>query len=196
MPIDLCSSVNKISNYAFGSGFLNTLFGSALSIAFVIALIMILLIMIMYPAKSGTSLLIIVKLFIYMFMFGLLVVFLHDGVLKYTLQEKTEDDSNVSIMKGTTLGGRDAVYGNYNSINPTPGVYSNSSVPYTQSSAQNTSLNEDINNTEKLLSAPAVVVVKSKPNTDLYEGSIIGGSVKQTLKGTHPPQININPFDR
>jgi len=185
MPIDLCSSVNKISNYTFGSGFLNTIFGSSLSVAFVVSIIMILLIMMMYPAKSGTSLLIIVKLFIYMFMFTLLIVFLHDGVLKYAMKENVESETDSSFIKNTATMGGDVVYHNYNNINPAAGAYS-----------KPTTINDDIETTEKMLSTPAVVVKNKQPASTTYEGSIIGGAVKQTLTGSHPPKTNINPFDR
>jgi hypothetical protein len=122
MPIDLCGSINKTSQWAFGSPILNSIFGSSVFVAIVIAFIMILLIMVMYPAKSGTSLGIVVKMFIYMLFGSLLIVFLHDGVIKAQYSEQQDDEAAAAFMRNTTMEGRqyDPSYGStYKQISPT-----------------------------------------------------------------------------
>lgn len=87
MPIDLYGSIKKTSQWAFGSPFLNGVLSSTVVVAIMISLIMIFIIMIMYPAKSGTPFSIVAKMFVYMFFSTMLVVFLHDSVLKYMIEE-------------------------------------------------------------------------------------------------------------
>jgi hypothetical protein len=84
---------------------------------------MVILIMVMYPAKKGTPFSIVAKLFIYMMFSSLLVVFLHDGVIKYMYDEERESQLSESFMQNVTFDGRnrDAVYGqSYQTISPSP----------------------------------------------------------------------------
>jgi hypothetical protein len=121
MPIDLYNSLKNTSQWAFGSPLLNSILGSSLFVAIFIALFMVLLIMIMYPAKSGTSLSVVFKMFIYMFMGTLLVVFLHDGVIKYMIREEIENKQYEEVVNNATKFGGDAdpVYGSsYKIIQP------------------------------------------------------------------------------
>lgn len=115
MPVDLCSSVNSISQYAFGSGFLNSLLGSALSVAFIIAMTMVLLIMFLYPAKKGTPFKTVFKMFVYMFLISLLVIFAHDSI-NQTAQQAQQKHKEVSEIF-RSVNDRDPVYGNYESVN-------------------------------------------------------------------------------
>ncbi len=121
MPIDLYSTAKKTSQWAFGSPFLNKILGSSLFVAGVVALLMVLLIMVMYPAKTGTSFSIVVKMFIYMFFGSLLVIFLHDGVVRYIMEDERQNLAADSFMQNATQGGReyDPSYGSlYKPINP------------------------------------------------------------------------------
>jgi septal ring-binding cell division protein DamX len=123
MPVDLYSSLKKTSQWAFGSPFLNSILGSSFFVAVTVALIMILIIMIMYPAKSGTPFSIVFKMFIYMLCVTLIVVFLHDGVIKYMMEAEQENNTDTNFMRNTTMEGRamDPSYGSsYKTINPTP----------------------------------------------------------------------------
>ena len=99
MAIDLYSTLKNTSQWAFGSTILNGILSSSIFVAFVIAMIMVLLIMLMYPAKSGTSFSVVCKLFVYMFLGSLLVLFLHDGVLTYMLKEEYSNNSTDSLMQ-------------------------------------------------------------------------------------------------
>lgn len=119
MPIDLYGSLKKSSQWAFGSPLLNSILSSSIFVAGVIALIMVLLITVMYPAKKGTPFSIVAKMFVYMFFGTLLVIFLHDSVLKFMLEEERAAVESESFMKNTTIEDRDPVYGSlYTPIKP------------------------------------------------------------------------------
>jgi hypothetical protein len=136
MPIDLYSSLRGASQWAFGSPLLNNILGSSLFVAIVVALLMILLIMFMYPAKPGTSFAVIAKMFVYMFFSSLLVIFLHDGVIKYMMEEESAALDADDFMQNTTMRGRlaDPAYGGlYKTISPQNNVPPDTSqIPSTQ----------------------------------------------------------------
>lgn len=106
MPIEWSSATKKTHQWALGSPFLNKILSSSLFVAGVIALLMILLIMVMYPAKSGTSFTVVLKMFVYMFFGSLLVVFLHDGVIKYMMEEDKNEQQSLEFMQNMTQSGR------------------------------------------------------------------------------------------
>lgn len=106
MPVDINSSIKQASQWAFGSSFLNSVLSNSFFVAVLIALIMVILIMFMYPAKSGTSMLVLVKLFVYMLLGTVLVVFLHDSVIKYTIEEEEVRRSRQELFSGVTPDGR------------------------------------------------------------------------------------------
>ena len=108
MPIDLYDSLKGASQWAFGSPILNSILGSSIFVAIAIALLMILLIMFMYPAKAGTPFSVVIKIFIYMFFGTLLIVFLHDNVLKYITEEELSAKESGYFMQNTTINGRSA----------------------------------------------------------------------------------------
>jgi hypothetical protein len=145
MPIDLYSSIKKTSQWAFGSPVLNGILGSSIFVSIAIALLMCLLIMIMYPAKSGTPFSIVAKMFVYMTFGSLLIIFLHDGVLKYMLEEEEEAKQAEYFMQNTTMEGRvaDPAYGAmYKTISPTSQPINSQSVsqPVSQPVQQDTIL--------------------------------------------------------
>ncbi len=106
MPIDLGSSMKSASEWAFGSALLNSILSSSIFVAIVIALLMMLIVMFMYPAKSGTPFTIVAKMFVYMFFGTLLVIFLHDGVVKYMMEENFSARDAEAFMQNTTMQGR------------------------------------------------------------------------------------------
>lgn len=106
MPIDLLSSSKSVSKWAFGSPFLNKVLGSSMFVAGSVAFLMIILIMIMYPAKSGTSFTVVLKMFVYMFFGSLLVIFLHDGVVRYITEESHNEKQAEAFMQNITQTGR------------------------------------------------------------------------------------------
>jgi hypothetical protein len=120
MPLDLGSTVKKTGSFVFGNKLLNKFLGSGLFLAGIIAITMILLVMIMYPAKSGSSFFIVFKMFLYMFGLSVILIFLHDSVLKFHIEEEKEQRDAEDILQNTTIAGRqnDVVYGGYPSISP------------------------------------------------------------------------------
>lgn len=90
MPIDLNYSLNTVGDQAFGNNIISNTLGSILSCALILAIIAILLIMFIYPAKSGTSLVTVVKIFIYMFAASAVILFVHDGIQRRRWREEEE----------------------------------------------------------------------------------------------------------
>lgn len=141
MPIDFFSSLKGASNWAVGSPLLNNILGSSIFVAIVVSLIMMLLVMFMYPAKAGTPFSIVAKMFIYMFFGSLLVIFLHDGIIKYTMEEEFTTRDSDAFMQNTTMQGRtsDPSYADlYKTVAPvaqpvlSPPIVQSSSIPVTQ----------------------------------------------------------------
>jgi len=114
MPIDLLSSIKKTSQWTFSSPTLNYILGSSFFVAIIIALLMIILIMILYPAQKNTPFSVVCKLFIYMFFGSMLVVFLHDGVIKTMYEEEQLSKEHDSLMSGVDVVNADVVY----NVNP------------------------------------------------------------------------------
>lgn len=105
--IDLLSSFKKTSQFAFSSPIINGLLGSSLFLGAIIAVIMILIIMVLYPAKPGTPFSIVCKMFIYMFLSSVLLIFIHDGIIKYMHDEQNRDQDSESFMRGIEPGNKD-----------------------------------------------------------------------------------------
>ena len=127
MPIDFNSSITQLSKKTFGNTFLSGLLGNTISISFVISLVIILIIMMMYPAKSGTKFTIFAKMMIYIYFSVLLLVFLHDSIVKYKVKENLERDIDEDNINSIT-GGDNIIYGT-NRINP---VSNTQQVPQTR----------------------------------------------------------------
>lgn len=170
MPIDLLSSIRKTSHWAFGSPILNSILGSSIFVALAIAIIMILIIMFMYPAKSGTPFSIVGKMFIYMFFITLMVIFLHDGVIKYMFEDELSDKAGDDIMQGTTMLNKNVVYNNTPTINP---------------NIQPMSLQPIQQQSQPIQQQP----IKPLPIVSYVEGG--GGGV---LRAKPAPQIQKNPY--
>lgn len=165
MSIDLYESIDGMSKWAFGNNFLNKILGSSLAIAIVISFIMVLLIMFIYPAKQGTSFVVVLKLFVYMFFSSLLVIFLHDGILKYTIKEDVVEGGNNSFTS-RIIGGSDSdpTYAMYN-IKPVTPV---ASVEPKPSEKRKELLNNMVSNTDTVDSIKgAYESTTIKPNKNI-----------------------------
>ena len=90
MPINFDESLTSLSQWAFGSPFLNQILGNSVLLSTVISLIVLLLIMFIYPAKQGTGPSVLFQIFIYVFLSTNLLIMLHDGITKY--KKQTSDD--------------------------------------------------------------------------------------------------------
>ena len=177
MPIDLFSSINCISNYTFGNDLLNSLFGSTITVALIISFIMILLVMLMYPAKSGTSIKIVLKMFIYMTIFSTLILFLYKSINKYRWDDEHNDKISSDIMRGVNISDRDIVYGVNNLINP--------------KIVDESKIKKELEEVGQQLN----VNISPTKNTDnYYNGSIIEVNNNSNLIGDKPPSSNKNPY--
>ena len=172
MPIDLYSSIKKASQWAFGSPLLNGILGSSLFVAGVIALLMVLIVMFMYPAKSGTPFSVVIKMFVYMVCGSLLIIFLHDGVIKYMMEEEYSDKDSEEFMRNTTMQGRlaDPAYAQmYKPIQP------NTLTPPAQP------------NTQAQPNTPAPPVQPTPPAQLNISDTITGGGTLEGAKAKKPP---------
>jgi hypothetical protein len=103
MTIELLACTRQVNKYASDSIGLNKLLSHTGILALMISLLMVLIIMVFYPAKPGTSFYILVKIFVYMFTGTLLLVFLHDGILK-DQYENTAHDLDLNDMVTNVTG--------------------------------------------------------------------------------------------
>lgn len=103
MTIELLACTRQVNKYASDSIGLNKLLSHTGILALMISLLMVLIIMVFYPAKPGTSFYILVKIFLYMFTGTLLLVFLHDGILK-DQYENTAHDLDLNDMVTNVTG--------------------------------------------------------------------------------------------
>ncbi len=190
MPIDLYSSIKKTSQWAFGSTILNNILGSSIFVSLIIALIMVLLIMIMYPAKSGTPFSVIAKMFIYMLFSSMLVIFLHDGVIKYMFEEELQEQKDDAIITGGTSG--DLVYGAAHTL-VNPNSHNTTNNNQVNSHRYRINPNEDHEALSPIASPTSAKSAKGGEEiTSIAEGgSVTGGKVFTGLKVIHQP---INPF--
>ncbi len=101
MPIDVSDSLRKTSHYVFSSSILGSLLGSPIPLALTVSLILVIIIMLIYPAKTGTGFGVICKIFIYSFLINMALFYLHDGILRYTIDEKYRKNDD------DTFGGSD-----------------------------------------------------------------------------------------
>jgi len=184
MPVDLCGCMRDMSNRAFGSPILNSILGSSIFLAILIAFIMIILIMVMYPAKKGTPFTVIAKMFLYMTFSSLLVIFLHDGVIKFMAEEERELQLSEAFMRNITEEGRsrDPVYGNvYRPINPVPPQLPPQPQPVQPSPPP---------------PQPETQPVPVKGGTDMVISAVEGGAITggRVLRGPAPPRYTANPY--
>lgn len=197
MPIDLYTSLKKTSQWAFGSPILNSVLGSSVFMSIAIALLMIVLIMVMYPAKSGTGFSVIFKMFVYMTFGSLLLVFLHDCVLKYMIEEERHAIDAEDLMRNTTDEGKenDPVYGSYSKVSPGITGGTNIGITIGAGSGNNqTSLDSML--AQPASPPPATVInigtpVVEQPTSGGYDGTTILGGRLPTIK---PPMPRRNPF--
>lgn len=187
MPIDLHSSLNGVSEYVFGNSVLKTMLGGSISVAFVIAIIIMLIIMVMYPAKRDTPASTLIKMFIYIFLASMTLIFMHDSILKHNINEHDKQLSNDSIMRNATIGGMDVVYGSsYETIKPSHHT-DNQSMQHNHSQEREDNIQEELKS--------VTVGKKSNEPQDEYTGmSIVNGKTNKVLGGATPPKRPANKY--
>lgn len=129
MPIDFLSTTNSLQS-AVESSWANTIFGGTVSTAVMISLLFVLLIMVMYPAKSGTSFWIVIKMWLYSLVAVGVLLFLHDGVLQAKLRKEHQDGLNeISVQPSReAYGAADPAYSSFidqNGVKATPDISNN-----------------------------------------------------------------------
>lgn len=90
MPFDFGEGLSTVNKYIFEGSILGPSFGNGFIVGAIIAFAMLLIVMIMYPAKSGTSVVVLFKMLFYMTIASVSILFLHDGVVSKKYQKKIE----------------------------------------------------------------------------------------------------------
>jgi len=98
MPIDLNSSLENVSNLAFGNNILNYIFGNLVLVSVIISIISIIILLIILPVKKTTYK--IFKSFMYIFFATTLMIFLHNGVNKNKNLELNHKSQGDIVMGG------------------------------------------------------------------------------------------------
>lgn len=80
MPIELSDSLKSTCGWSFSSPGFNRLFKGKISTACLMTVFVIILIMIIYPCKKDTSILVLLKLAVYVFVANFAILFIHDCV--------------------------------------------------------------------------------------------------------------------
>jgi len=97
MPIELSDSLKSTCGWSFSSSGFNRLFKGKISTACLMTVFVIILIMIIYPCKKDTSILVLLKLAVYVFVANFAILFIHDCVTynSYALGGDDRDANNL-----------------------------------------------------------------------------------------------------
>lgn len=98
MPININSCIDDCSRSVFGNDLLHQVFNSKVLTTLLITIIVVLLIMFIYPAKSGTSTLLLCKLALYIFLATFTIILFHDTVMDYDREEKIDNMKKEDMM--------------------------------------------------------------------------------------------------
>lgn len=98
MPIDINSSLSEVSNYAFGSSWLNKILSSTLIFALVITLVIIMIVILLYPAKKNAGFGHLFKLGLWIYISTSVLVFLHDGIKNKKIENDIKTTAGDRIM--------------------------------------------------------------------------------------------------
>lgn len=177
MPIDLNSSVSRVSHMAFGNAALNTILSNSVFVAFVITAVVILIVLIMYPARANTPFFIVGKMFVYIMLISWIVIFLHDSVSQQLTAEQLHANESRDFIQNIVV--KDPVYGRYEPIRPTQSEQQEQHARHEQpNQVQQNQVSGDEQRNQH--------VQHEQPASD-----IIGGA---TLYGPRPPMPTKNPY--
>jgi len=196
MPIDLYSTVGKVRHTAFGSSILNGLLGSTLMASLVLSVVFMIFVLAIYPVKKNTPKTYLLKVFIYVFMAALVLVFLHDGIVKFNIEQQFKDNAEEEAVQDNNSS---MVYGAIpvqpNNIN----TYQTQQTQYQQQTQQTqpSGTVQYVNTQGQQVSsyqgqgAPSVDGAR-EPDTESLGGDIVrlGGN----LYGGKPPAVGGNPY--
>lgn len=116
--IVISDGIKKTTKMTGNIPILNTLLGNSVIVAFIITIIMIIIVMFNYPANSDTSIGMIFKIFLYMLLINIPIVFLHNGIVKKNIEEEYIKDKSDELLNPFDDGEE--------KINVTPNLNTNS----------------------------------------------------------------------
>jgi hypothetical protein len=166
MPLNFSSLASKINTAVFESNILNKCLANNFLFAFCISLFFITLVMIIYPAKKGTSISVVIKLFIYIYLTLLCLLLLHDGVAKKNWNADHKERQNNDL---------------FDALGP------ESNNPYNVSLGGSPTINLNGITDKPIITAPTT---PSADKSDIYLS--VGSS--ENIPTSKPPRNRRNPF--
>ena len=109
MTVEIGSVFNDICNKSYSISGLNVIFSSILNTSIILCIIVLLIITFIYPCKKGTSSLLLLKLFIYIFISVVFILSIHSSIIKNNYQEKSNNTKLNSFMNN--IDSNQTVYG-------------------------------------------------------------------------------------
>lgn len=99
MTIEIGNLFKSTCNMSFASKGFNSIFCNKIYTSIILSIIIVIIITIIYPSKSGTKLWVFLKLGFYICISGLLVLFVHDGVV-FSENNKKMDKEKPDAIEG------------------------------------------------------------------------------------------------
>lgn len=192
MTIELLACTRQVNKYASDSIGLNKLLSHTGILALMISLLMVLIIMVFYPAKPGTSFYILVKIFVYMFTGTLLLVFLHDGILK-DQYENTAHDLDLNDMVTNVTGKNSNSRMAFGAAEHMPTITHSPQLKH-QSSRQTTPLHSPRHSPRTPPRTPPRSSQRDSPKTPENANNLINGGGKQLTHRKPVPVRVKGPF--
>ncbi len=109
MPATLGSAINETCTWVFGTKFLGGFFRSTFWTAILITSILMLCVMYMYPPKKNTPIFCIFRVAFYVFVFTLLTLFIHDGVISMDYQSQSDNAGADDLVNKVTDSTRNSL---------------------------------------------------------------------------------------
>jgi Ca2+/Na+ antiporter len=100
MPIEIGSVLGGICNKTYSITGLNVIFSSIINTAIVLTLITLILIMVIYPCKKNTPMWLLFKLFLYILISIVFVLYLHNSTIKNNYEKKYRNNNLEKFIGG------------------------------------------------------------------------------------------------
>jgi hypothetical protein len=98
MGINVLSGINNFYEYGFSNSILSKLFGNQFCLAAFISIFIIFMLLIFYPFKDTVTYGFVFKLLLYLFLFTLLFINIHDGINKISYEKTVESKKAASLV--------------------------------------------------------------------------------------------------
>lgn len=104
MPVDIGASTRKVCGTAFGSNFLRYVLLSPVYTSIIISVMLVIIVIVIYPAQRGASGYSLFKVFLYSTITSLLIIYMHNSILKHNLEDKYANGIFSDVMNNVSHG--------------------------------------------------------------------------------------------